>query len=294
MAMTKIEYDGPEEYPLDKTHHYTKSSCGKAEPHEWHLHRGSMYCRGLKLVEESPEKVETTDELLASRRQVYGDRVKNMERTAQLWSALLGIQIFDWQVPLLMSAYKMLRTFETPDYSDNSDDIDGWKKMFVEVMDANYEGIVQARTVEEYQLKKETIAASKPKVYTPSEQQGRIENYQEQLAELQKDNQDYFDGNQELLRKISVYKKRIKELEEPAKKAAPDIVTRPPEGSGDPYANVIDDEPEVEATPDDAWSPAEDQRCSWRDTEGRQCVKTVHSPRLSHSVRNINTRQRGE
>lgn len=100
-------------------------------------------------------KKETTDELLASRREIYGDRVQNMERTAALWSALLGIKIHDWQVPLMMSAYKMLRTFETPDYSDNSDDIDGWKKMFVEVMDANHGGIVQARTVEEYQRKKQ-------------------------------------------------------------------------------------------------------------------------------------------
>ena len=95
-----------------------------------------------------------TDELLDSRRAIYGDRVSNMERTAALWSALLGVEIKDWQVPLMMSAYKMLRTFETPDYSDNSDDIDGWKRMFVEVMDANHGGIVQARTVEEYQAKK--------------------------------------------------------------------------------------------------------------------------------------------
>jgi len=89
--------------------------------------------------------------LLDSRRAVYGDRVSNMERTAALWSALLNVKIEDWQVPLMMSAYKMLRTFEKPDYSDNSDDIDGWKKMFVEVMDANHGGIIKARTVEEYQ-----------------------------------------------------------------------------------------------------------------------------------------------
>jgi len=98
---------------------------------------------------------ETTEAqaLLDSRRAVYGDRVQNMERTAALWSALLGIKIEDWQVPLMMSAYKMLRTFEKPDYSDNSDDIDGWKVMFVEVMEANHGGIVKARTVEEYQQK---------------------------------------------------------------------------------------------------------------------------------------------
>ena len=95
-----------------------------------------------------------TDELLASRVAVYGDRVDNMERVAKIWSGLLGVEIKDWQVPLLMGAYKMFRTFQTPDYSDNTDDIDGWKKMFVEVMDANHGGIIQARTVEEYQAAK--------------------------------------------------------------------------------------------------------------------------------------------
>jgi hypothetical protein len=99
------------------------------------------------------DKKETTDELLASRRAVYGDRVNNMERVAMIWSGLLGVEIKDWQVALLMDAYKMFRTFETPNYSDNSDDMDGWKKIFVEVMDANHGGIIQARTVEEYLAK---------------------------------------------------------------------------------------------------------------------------------------------
>ncbi|AYD86149.1 hypothetical protein SEA_BURRO_6 [Microbacterium phage Burro] len=99
------------------------------------------------------DEKETTDELLASRHAVYGDRIEQMQRTAKIWSGLLGVEIHDWQVPLMMSAYKMLRTFETPNYSDNSDDIFGWGKMFVEVMDANHGGIVQARTVEEYQAK---------------------------------------------------------------------------------------------------------------------------------------------
>lgn len=111
---------------------------------------------------------EKTDALLESRRAMYGDRVTNMERVAQLWSALLNHTIEDWQVPLLMSAYKMLRTFETPDYSDNSDDIDGWKQMFVEVMEANHGGIVQARTVEEYHRLKE-------EAQTPAEREAEID-----------------------------------------------------------------------------------------------------------------------
>lgn len=109
-----------------------------------------------------------TDELLASRRDVYGDRVTNMERVAALWSALLNTEIQDWQVPLLMSAYKMMRTFETPDYSDNSDDIDGWKQMFVEVMEANHGGIIKARTVEEYHRLKD-------EAQTPAEREAEID-----------------------------------------------------------------------------------------------------------------------
>lgn len=134
--------------------------------------------------------VDQTDELLASRRAVYGDRVSNMERTAALWSALLGVTIHDWQVPLMMSAYKMLRTFETPDYSDNSDDIDGWKKMFVEVMDANYNGIIKARTVEEYHEKKRVRDIdSKPSgnPYANIEEENEtaaVESYQAHLKKL--------------------------------------------------------------------------------------------------------------
>lgn len=105
---------------------------------------------------------DSTEALLENRQSVYGPRVTNMEQVAAIWSAMLDHKIEDWQVPLLMSAYKMFRTFRQPDYSDNSDDIDGWKVMFVEVMEANHGGIVQARTVEEYKAK----LAAKPKQMT--------------------------------------------------------------------------------------------------------------------------------
>ena len=168
--------------------------CFKKEAHEPHTWHGNLRCSGEGLDDDMKTRYdsdeihripqtaavedlntetysegpirgigdaykEAVDELLESRRDVYGDRVQNMERTAALWSALLDVEIKDWQVPLMMSAYKMLRTFQTPDYSDNSDDIDGWKKMFVEVMDANHGGIVHARTVEEYERKKGETAS---------------------------------------------------------------------------------------------------------------------------------------
>lgn len=93
-----------------------------------------------------------TDKLLASRRATYGDRIQNMIDIATIWSTLLGVEIQPWQVPLMMSAVKFHRLFQTPDYSDSVDDVDGWMKIFREVMG---EDMINARTVEEYLARKE-------------------------------------------------------------------------------------------------------------------------------------------
>lgn len=94
---------------------------------------------------------DAADILLAQRQAVYGDRVDNMRRTAMMWSGFLGFDIKPWQVPIMMSLYKTYRLGVTPDYSDNIDDIDGWNKMFRELMG---DELIQARTVEEYLDKK--------------------------------------------------------------------------------------------------------------------------------------------
>jgi len=96
--------------------------------------------------EETPVQNET-DALLASRREVYGDRIENMESTAKIWSGFLGVEIQPWQVPVMMALYKMYRMRHAHDYSDNIDDAKGWLKMFEEVVG---EDMVTARTVEEY------------------------------------------------------------------------------------------------------------------------------------------------
>lgn len=151
-------------------------ACDETSVHEGHLwsrvekYKGNVgyHCEGVShLMEE--DIGDEADALLASRLATYGPRVQNMERVAALWSALLGPgrEIKDWEVPLLMSAYKMMRTFETPDYSDNSDDIDGWKRMFEEVMEANHGGIIHARTVEEYQAKKDAMQKSEDPIQDP-------------------------------------------------------------------------------------------------------------------------------
>ena len=86
-------------------------------------------------------------EVIDRRRQVYGDPGETFPRVAQIWSGLLGTEVQAWQVPLLMAAYKMLRTSVMPEYSDNSDDIDGYMDIFRELMG---DDMIAARSVEEF------------------------------------------------------------------------------------------------------------------------------------------------
>lgn len=90
---------------------------------------------------------QNTEALLKSRESVYGDRIDNMVRVAQMWSGFLGHEIQPWQAPVMFALYKVYRLGITPDYSDNIDDVDGYMQMFREVIG---DDMVQARTVEEY------------------------------------------------------------------------------------------------------------------------------------------------
>ena len=91
--------------------------------------------------------VDSTADLLGSRREVYGDRIENMENTAKIWSGFLRHEIQAWQVPVMMALYKIYRMSHAHDYSDNIDDAKGWLKMFEEIVG---DDMVMARTVEEY------------------------------------------------------------------------------------------------------------------------------------------------
>lgn len=94
---------------------------------------------------------DTTKEVVDQRVSVYGDPVDSFTRIAQVWSAILDTPIAAWQVPLLMAGLKMVRTAETPDYSDNSDDIEGYLDIFRKIIGSD---MVQARSVTEYLEKK--------------------------------------------------------------------------------------------------------------------------------------------
>lgn len=87
-------------------------------------------------------------EVIDGRRGVYGEPTNTYPRIAAMWQALLdGNEVQGWHVPLMMIAAKMVRTVEAPDYSDNSDDIEGYLAIFRELIG---EDMIPARSVSEY------------------------------------------------------------------------------------------------------------------------------------------------
>ena len=91
--------------------------------------------------------IDEAQELLDSREEVYGDRVTNMERVAQVFSGILGTEVRADQVPLLMVGYKTVRASQTPDYEDNVKDIEGYAIMFRECVG---EAMISAVNTDEY------------------------------------------------------------------------------------------------------------------------------------------------
>lgn len=101
----------------------------------------------LDREDETEQREGTLGEVIDRRVQVYGDPTESFPRVAQIWSGLLGFEVQAWQVPLMMAAYKMLRIQYAPDYSDNSDDVDGYMDIFRKLVG---DDMVAARSVEDY------------------------------------------------------------------------------------------------------------------------------------------------
>ncbi len=101
---------------------------------------------------------ETGQELLDGRESVYGERVKNMEDVAKVWSGIFGFDVRADQVTLAMMGYKLVRASGTPDYSDNIDDVEGYAIMFREVIG---EAMIDAKSVSDYLERKAQRADAK-------------------------------------------------------------------------------------------------------------------------------------
>ena len=69
---------------------------------------------------------------IAERGRVYGDARANMERTAQLWSIVLGVPITPVQVALCLIQLKVARLLVTPNHDDSAVDIAGYAAVLCE------------------------------------------------------------------------------------------------------------------------------------------------------------------
>lgn len=97
-------------------------------------------------------------EVIDQRVQVYGDPVDGFARIAKVWAGILGWPVRADQVPLMLIGMKAVRASITPDYSDNSDDIEGYLDIFRKVVGND---MVQARSVTDYiTLKAEQLRLS--------------------------------------------------------------------------------------------------------------------------------------
>lgn len=86
-------------------------------------------------------------EVIDGRNSVYGEPVETFARIAQVWSGILGHTINATDVPLCLIGLKIIRTVEAPDYSDNSDDIEGYLDIFRKIVG---DDMIHARSVKEY------------------------------------------------------------------------------------------------------------------------------------------------
>lgn len=93
------------------------------------------------------EREGTLGEIIDRRVRVYGNPNENFERIAQVWSGIVGHPIKAVEVPLMMAGMKLVRTQVSPDYSDNSDDIDGYMDIFRALVG---DEMIQARSVSDY------------------------------------------------------------------------------------------------------------------------------------------------
>ena len=89
---------------------------------------------------------DTVSEVIDLRVQVYGDPTVTFGQIAQVWSGILGHEVKATDVPLLLIGMKLVRTVQAPDYSDNSDDVEGYLDIFRQLVP----DMIHARSVTEY------------------------------------------------------------------------------------------------------------------------------------------------
>jgi hypothetical protein len=98
-----------------------------------------------------PESSNVVAEVIDERIKVYGDPKVTFPQIAQVWSGILGYEVKATDVPLLLIGMKLVRTTQAPDYSDNSDDVEGYLDIFRKLVG---DDMVKARSVDDYVARK--------------------------------------------------------------------------------------------------------------------------------------------
>ena len=95
---------------------------------------------------------DVVSEVIDERVKVYGDPTVTFPQIAQVWSGYLGHEIKPEDVPMMMILMKSVRARQAPDYSDNTDDIEGYLDIYRKLVP----GMIHARSVDDYIEKKAT------------------------------------------------------------------------------------------------------------------------------------------
>jgi hypothetical protein len=88
----------------------------------------------LKDVSPGPAMLIDAASVVDERGRIYGPMKPNMQRTADLWSPILGMKVTPAQVAMCLMAVKMARLIQSPDHLDSITDVAGYAAVYRECM----------------------------------------------------------------------------------------------------------------------------------------------------------------
>lgn len=86
----------------------------------------------LKDVGPGPTMLIEAANVVDERGKTYGPMKPNMQRTADLWSPILGVPVTPAQVAMCLMAVKMARLIQSPDHLDSITDVAGYAAVYRE------------------------------------------------------------------------------------------------------------------------------------------------------------------
>ncbi len=150
---TKQEINSPpvHEYPVDRGERISRGLTEQDSNHTCGVSYAEHKLNDNDEIVCPVERAGTLGEVIDRRVQVYGNPVHGFAEIAELWTTYLGFPVQAHQVPIMMILLKIQRSKTSPDYSDHSDDIEGYLDIFRQVIG---EDMIEAKSVNEYIAKK--------------------------------------------------------------------------------------------------------------------------------------------